>query len=207
MPSARRRGAPPPPWPPSTAPLTQAPSTMTIQVGETIPSGEFGYIPYAPELEDPAVCGLPSKITTEKDFKGKKVVLFGVPGAFTKTCSEAHLPPYVADFDKFKSKHVDAIYCVSSNDLFVMSAWGRVMKAGDKVVCISDPELAWLKQVGLTQDLSRVGFGERSARFAMVVDDLKGSLPPALPSSVTYIGVESSPGVGPSGAEAVLAKL
>ncbi|GAA5897895.1 hypothetical protein JCM5296_004963 [Sporobolomyces johnsonii] len=160
-------------------------------------SGEFGYIPYAPELEDPAVCGLPSKITTEKDFKGKKVVIFGVPGAFTKTCSENHLPPYVADFDKFKSKDVDAIYCISSNDLFVMSAWGRVMKAGDKVVCISDSQLAWLKQVGLTQDLSRVGFGERSARFAMVVDDLK----------VTYIGVESGPGVGPSGAEAVLAKL
>ncbi|CEQ41992.1 SPOSA6832_03760 [Sporobolomyces salmonicolor] len=97
---------------------------------------------------------------------------------------------YVADFDKFKSKHVDAIYCISSNDLFVMSAWGRVMKAGDKVVCISDPELAWLKQVGLTQDREFISPLLRPAK-----------------RTVTYIGVESSPGVGPSGAEAVLAKL
>ncbi|KAG0653949.1 hypothetical protein C6P46_002056 [Rhodotorula mucilaginosa] len=170
---------------------------MTIAVGDTIPDVELGYVPYTPELEDPIVCGLPGKISTHKDWKGKKIVLFGIPGAFTKTCSENHVPPYVTAYDQFKAKGVDAIYCIATNDLFVQSAFGRVQKTGDKVICCSDPEMKFLRPAGLVQDLSHVGFGERAKRFTLVIDDLK----------VTYVGEETGPGVGPSGAEAVLAKL
>lgn len=88
-------------------------------------------------------------------------------------------------------------YCIATNDMFVQSAFGRVHKTGDKVVCISDPQMAFLRPAGLVQDLSHVGFGERAKRFALVIDDLK----------VTYVGEETGPGVGLSGAEAVLAKL
>ncbi|TNY20683.1 Redoxin [Rhodotorula diobovata] len=176
----------------------------TIQVGQTIPDVELGYIPYSPELDDPIVCGLPSKIRTHKDWKGKKIVIFGIPGSFTKTCSESHLPPYVTSYDQFKAKGVDSIYCIASNDLFVQSAFGRASKTGDKVICVGDPELKFLEPAGLTQDLSHVGFGVRAKRFALIVDDLKASLPLIL---VTYVGEETGPGVGPSGAEAVLAKL
>ncbi|KAL8291854.1 hypothetical protein RQP46_002112 [Phenoliferia psychrophenolica] len=169
---------------------------MPIAVGETIPKGEFGVVEYSPELEDASVCGMPSKISTDS-WKGKKVVVFGVPGAFTPTCSVNHLPPYLEKYDELKSKGVDAVYCIASNDVFVMSAWGRVLHTSDKVTCISDSALTWLDAAGLSQDLSHVGFGKRAARFAAVIDDLK----------VTYIGIESGGGVGPSGVEAVLAKL
>ncbi|KAM0751607.1 Redoxin [Meredithblackwellia eburnea MCA 4105] len=167
-----------------------------VAVGDVIPSGEFGVVPWSPELEDAAVCGVPSKVSTDS-WKGKKIVLFGVPGAFTPTCTANHLPPYIEAYEQFKSKGVDAIYCVASNDTFVMSAWGRVLKTTDKVTTISDSTLAWLDAADLSQDLSKVGFGKRAKRFALVIDDLK----------VTYVGIESGPGVGPSGAEAVLAKL
>lgn len=80
------------------------------------------------------------------------VVLFTVPGAFTPTCSANHLPPYLEKFDEFKSKGVDAIYVLASNDVFVMSAWGRALHAGDKIGALADPTLAWLKPAGLTQD-------------------------------------------------------
>lgn len=102
--------------------------------------------------DDPIVCGLPGKIKTHADWKGKKIVLFGIPGSFTKTCSENHLPPYVTSYDQFKGKGVDGIYCIATNDLFVQSAFGRVHKTGDKVVCIADPAMAFLKPAGLTQD-------------------------------------------------------
>ncbi|KAI5480180.1 peroxiredoxin 5, atypical 2-Cys peroxiredoxin [Pseudohyphozyma bogoriensis] len=167
-----------------------------VAVGDTIPEGEFGYVPYTPELEDPAACGLPGKVKTS-EWAGKKVVVVGVPGAFTPTCHANHIPPFVQAYDQFKSKGVDAVYVIASNDLFVMSAWGRAMKSGDKVTAISDATLAWLDAAGLSQDLSKMGFGTRAKRFALIIDDLK----------VTYAGIEEGGGVGPSGAEAVLAKL
>lgn len=89
--------------------------------------------------------------------------------------TENHLPPYIKAYDEFKAKGVDAIYCLASNDVFVMSAWGRSLHTADKVTTIADSSLAWLKATGLTQDLSHVGFGERAKRFALVVDDLKVS--------------------------------
>jgi len=170
---------------------------MTIQVGETIPSGEFPYVPYDPSLEDPIVCGLPAKLSTDA-WKGKKIVLFGVPGAFTRTCSANHLPPFVAKADEFKAKGVDKVYCIASNDMFVMSGWGRLNKTGDKVDMLSDPTLTWIRKVGLVKDLSAVGFGERVARFAMIINDLK----------VEAIEVEANAGeVTNSGADYILSKL
>ena len=99
--------------------------------------------------------------------------------------------------DELKQKGVDQVYVVASNDVFVTSAWGFALHLKDKIVPLSDGTLTWLEKAGLVQDLSHVGFGKRSARFAAVIDDLK----------VSYIGVESGPGVGPSGVDAVLAKL
>ncbi|GAA5910419.1 thioredoxin peroxidase AHP1 [Sporobolomyces salmoneus] len=167
-----------------------------IEVGSTIPSGEFATIEYAPELDDPAVCGRPSTVKTDS-WKGKKVVIVAVPGSFTPTCSENHIPPFISGASKLKSKGVDEVYVLASNDVFVQSAWGRVLKAGDKLKFISDSSLKWLKEAGLSQDLSAVGFGERAKRFALILDDLK----------VTYLGVETGPGVNASGFEAVQAKL
>jgi peroxiredoxin len=164
--------------------LTSFTATVTIEVGSKIPDVAIGfvsfpfpqssrwltpsfrsYVPYSDALEDASVCGLPSKIQTHKDWAGKKVVVFGIPGScvafltllrcfanpatpsysFTKTCSENHVPPYVEKYDEFKSKGVDSIYCISSNDLFVQSAFGRVLKTGDKVVCVGDASFDFLE--------------------------------------------------------------
>ncbi|GAA99103.1 uncharacterized protein L969DRAFT_49595 [Mixia osmundae IAM 14324] len=169
---------------------------MAISKGDTIPSGEFAYVPYT-GTDDPKVCGNPSKLSTSS-WKGKKVVLFGVPGAFTKGCSERHLPAFVSGASELKGKGVDTIACLATNDMFVQSAWGSVHQVGDNVLMLSDSGLTWLKEAGLTVDLSAVGFGVRSARFAMIIDDLK----------VAYIGVEDSPSdVNVSSKEAVLAHL
>ncbi|KDE07690.1 hypothetical protein MVLG_02149 [Microbotryum lychnidis-dioicae p1A1 Lamole] len=168
--------------------------TMTIEVGSTIPSGTFAFVDNVDD--DPSICGKPQQLKTD-EWKGKKIVLFGVPGAFTPTCSEAHLPGYLEGFEKLQSKGVDAVYCIASNDVFVVSAWQRALKAGNKLTCISDATLTWLEAAGLVQDLSHVGFGKRSKRFAAIINDLK----------VEYIGIEEGGGVTVSGAEAVLAKL
>ncbi|KAJ7100885.1 1-Cys peroxiredoxin isozyme [Mycena belliarum] len=168
----------------------------SIKVGDTIPKGEFGYIPYAPELEDNLACGVPGKISTD-DWKGKKVVLFSVPGAFTPTCHTNHLPPYLAKHAEFKAKGVDVIAVVAANDLFVMSGWARFEGCKDKILALSDTYAKWSESLGLSVDLTERGLGLRTARYAMIIDDLV----------VKYIEVESAPGVSVSGAEAVLGKL
>ncbi|KAJ7018281.1 Redoxin [Mycena alexandri] len=105
----------------------------SIKVGDTLPKGEFNYIPWAPELEDNQLaCGVPSKISTDQ-WKGKKVVLFAVPGAFTPTCHTNHLPPYLQKYDEFKAKGVDVIAVLAANDMFVMSGWARFEGLKDKV--------------------------------------------------------------------------
>ncbi|KAJ7301773.1 1-Cys peroxiredoxin isozyme [Mycena albidolilacea] len=168
-----------------------------IKVGDTIPKGEFGYIPWAPELENNLACGVPSKINTETDWKGKKVVLFSVPGAFTPTCHTNHLPPFLEKYDQFKAKGVDVIVVIAANDLFVMSGWARFEGCKDKIVAISDSGAKWSAGLNLSVDLTDKGLGVRTARYAMIIDDLV----------VKYIEVESAPGVTVSGADAVLAKL
>jgi len=110
------------------------------------------------------------KVTTEL-FGGRKVILFGVPGAFTPGCSKTHLPGYVQDADKLKAKlGVSEIFCVSVNDPFVMAAWGEQQKAEGKVTMISDPQAAFVSSLGLTLDLAVLG-GKRSSRFAMILND------------------------------------
>ncbi|KAJ7131362.1 1-Cys peroxiredoxin isozyme [Mycena epipterygia] len=168
----------------------------SIKVGETIPKGEFPYIPWAPELENNAACGVPSKISTD-DWKGKKVVLFAVPGAFTPTCHINHLPPYIEKYDEFKAKGVDVIAVVAANDMFVMSGWARVEGCKDKILALSDVNAKWSSALNLSLDLTERGMGVRTARYAMIIDDLV----------VKYVEVEAGPGVAVSGADAVLAKL
>jgi len=110
-------------------------------------------------------------ITTDQLFKGKKVVLFALPGAFTPTCSAKHLPGFVNNADQIKAKGVDTIACLSVNDAFVMNAWGKDQKVGDKVMMLADGNADFSKAVGLTMDGTGYGMGTRAQRYAMVVQD------------------------------------
>ncbi|HJS31792.1 MAG TPA: peroxiredoxin [Alphaproteobacteria bacterium] len=134
---------------------------MTIKVGDKIPSVK---------LRTMTKDG-PKEITTDDLFKGKKVVMFGLPGAFTPTCSAKHLPGFVQQADAIKGKGVDTIACISVNDAFVMGAWGKDQNAGDKVMMLADGNADFTKSVGLEMDGTGYGMGLRSRRFSMVVED------------------------------------
>ena len=109
-----------------------------------------------------------------KDILGKgKVVLFGLPGAFTSTCSKLHLPGYVANADKIKAKGIDNIFCLSVNDPFVMNAWGEANNAAGKITMLSDPYLLFTKAIGAEVDRNSKGMGIRSNRYAMVIQNLE----------------------------------
>jgi len=169
---------------------------MTIKVGDKIPEGDFKYIPYTPELEDPSACGSPVTLSTN-ELKDKKVVIVSVPGAFTPTCHINHIPPYFQKYEEFKAKGVDVIAVLAANDAFVMSGWSRVLKVEDKILALSDEDAKWSKSIGLDLDLSAKGLGIRTARYALVLDNLV----------VKYVGVESGSGVTVAGADAVLANF
>ncbi|KIY50085.1 thioredoxin-dependent peroxidase [Fistulina hepatica ATCC 64428] len=169
---------------------------MVIQVGEMIPETTFSYVAWTPELEDQSACGVPTKLSTS-EWKGKKVVLFSVPGAFTPTCHVNHLPPYLQKYNEFKAKGVDVVAVVAANDPFVMSGWGRVEGLKDKILALSDTNASWSASLGLQKDLSGIGFGIRTGRYALIIDNLV----------VKYVGVEEGGDVTVSGADAVLAKL
>ncbi len=113
----------------------------------------------------------PKEITTEEIFGGKRVVLFALPGAFTPTCSAAHLPGYVVHADAVKAKGVDRIVCLSVNDAFVMDAWAKTQNVDGRVEMIADGNGDFTRAVGLELDLRPRGLGVRSQRYAMVVDD------------------------------------
>jgi peroxiredoxin (alkyl hydroperoxide reductase subunit C) len=134
---------------------------MTIQVGDTIPSATLNIM----------TADGPSAITTDDIFKGKTVALFGLPGAFTPTCSAQHLPGFVANADALKAKGVDSIVCLAVNDAFVMGAWGKDQNVGDKVTLVADGSAQFTKAAGLELDLIERGLGLRCQRFSMVVDD------------------------------------
>ena len=109
-----------------------------------------------------------------RDILGKgKVVLFGLPGAFTSTCSKLHLPGYVVNADKIKAKGIDNIFCLSVNDPFVMNAWGEANNAGGKITMLSDPYLLFTKAIGAEVDRNSKGMGIRSNRYAMVIQNLE----------------------------------
>ncbi|HTY18475.1 MAG TPA: peroxiredoxin [Myxococcota bacterium] len=134
---------------------------MAIHVGDKVPSATLK-VPSADGIKD---------VTTDELFRGKKVVLFAVPGAFTPTCSAKHLPGFVQNADAIRTKGVDTIVCLAVNDAFVMGAWGKDQKVGDKVVMAADGNGEFTRALGLELDGSRFGMGSRAQRFAMVVQD------------------------------------
>lgn len=138
----------------------------------------------------------PQDLSTDELFVGKKVVLFAVPGAFTPTCSMAHLPGFVALADKIKDKGVDAIACLSVNDAFVMDAWGKGANA-EELLMVSDWDAGFSKALDLTMDASGFGLGVRSQRFALVAED----------GVITHLAVEAPGQFEVSKAEAVLEAL
>ena len=141
---------------------------MAIKVGDRLPEGTLTELI---EQETPGCTIGPNNFPVAQLTKGKRVVIFGLPGAFTPTCSAKHVPGYVADFDKLKSKKVDEIWCVSVNDAFVMGAWGRDQKSGGKVRMMADGSALFTKALGLDLDLTARGMGVRSQRYSMLVDD------------------------------------
>ena len=117
--------------------------------------------------------GEPCKKNIKEILKGKKVVLFGLPGAYTSVCSSKHLPGYVNIYNKFKEKGIDQIICISVNDPFVMDAWGKSNNVEDKVMMLADPFLNFTKSIGAEVDKSTRGLGIRSNRYTMLIDNLK----------------------------------
>ncbi|HET9045355.1 MAG TPA: peroxiredoxin [Casimicrobiaceae bacterium] len=141
---------------------------MAIKVGDKLPAGTLQEF-YAVEKDG---CSIgPNPVKVEDLTKGKKVVIFGLPGAFTPTCSAKHVPSYLANYDKLKAKGVDTIGCLSVNDAFVMGAWAKDQKADDKVRMLADGSADYTKALGLVLDLTGRGMGVRCQRFSMLVDD------------------------------------
>ena len=136
---------------------------MKIKENETISNAEVFV------LES----GEPIKKNIIELLENKKVILFGLPGAYTSVCSAKHLPGYLDNYDKFKAKGIDHIICVSVNDPFVMDAWGKSNNVGDKIIMIGDPFLNFTKSIGAEVDKSVRGLGFRSNRYTMLIDNLK----------------------------------
>jgi glutaredoxin/glutathione-dependent peroxiredoxin len=141
---------------------------MSIQVGDRLPEGTLTEMI---EVETPGCTVGPNSFQVADLIKGKRLVVFGLPGAFTPTCSGKHVPGYVAHYQDFRAKGVDEIWCVSVNDAFVMGAWGKDQKADGKVRMLADGSATWTKALGLEQDLSARGMGVRSQRYAMVIEN------------------------------------
>jgi peroxiredoxin len=160
---------------------------MTIKVGDKVPSVTLRNL--TPE-------GI-KEITPDELFGGKKVVLFAVPGAYTRTCSTRHLPSYVGNAAALKAKGVDTIACLAVNDAFVMSAWGKEHQADGKVVMLGDGNAEFTKAMGLELDRIKEGMGVRSQRYAMLVEN----------GVVKALHVEKPGEYDVSSAEAILEKL
>ena len=141
---------------------------MTIKVGDRLPDGQLQEFI---EVET-AGCPLgPNTFNVADLVKGKKIVIFGLPGAYTPTCSAKHVPGYVRHHDALKAKGIDEIWCMSVNDAFVMGAWGRDQQATGKVRMMADGSADFTKKLGLELDLTARGMGMRCQRFSMLVDD------------------------------------
>ena len=159
---------------------------MAIQEGDRVPAATLHVMRE----------GRPTAVNTSELFDGKKVVVFAVPGAFTPTCSNAHLPGFVANADRILGKGVDSIICVSVNDAFVMDAWGKDKNA-EALLMVGDGNGAFTAALGLEMDGSGFGLGTRSQRYAMVVDD----------GVVAKLAVEAPGAFEVSKAEAILEAL
>ena len=141
---------------------------MAIKVGDRLPDGTLTELI---EDERPGCTVGPNAFKVSDLTKGKRIVIFGLPGAFTPTCSAKHVPSYVANVDKLKAKGVSDVICMSVNDAFVMGAWARDQKAGGKVRMMGDGSADYTKALGLEFDLNARGMGMRCQRFSMLVDD------------------------------------
>lgn len=159
---------------------------MSLSQGDMIPAGTFKTMGKEG----------PENITTDELFKGRKVVLFAVPGAFTPGCTVTHLPGYVVNADKIKARGVDAIACLAVNDVFVMDAWAKARNA-EEIVMLADGNADFTRSIGMALDASGFGMGTRCRRLAMIVDDGK----------VTHLAVEPEGGVDVSSAERILEQL
>jgi glutaredoxin/glutathione-dependent peroxiredoxin len=161
---------------------------MTIQIGDSIPKTSFVIMtPDGPEQR-----------SSDQIFKGKKIVLFGVAGAFTPVCDKNHLPGFLNNIGAFKGRGIDDIAVTSVNDIFVMDAWAKGTGANDKITFLADGNGDFARALGLSLDLTARGLGIRSQRYAMIVDD----------GVVRKLNVEASPGkVESSSAEALLKDL
>ena len=141
---------------------------MTIQIGDALPEGTLSEFI---EVES-AGCSLgPNTFSITDLTKGKKIAVFGVPGAFTPTCSAKHVPGYLQHAADFKAKGVDEIWCIAVNDAFVMGAWGRDQKATGTIRMMADGNAAFSKALGLDADFSKNGMGTRSKRYSMLIDN------------------------------------
>src|SRR5512147_2978386 len=141
---------------------------MTIKIGEKLPSGTlYEFI----EDETPGCTVGPNAFEVDKLVAGKKIAIFGLPGAFTPTCSAKHVPSYLQNLDSLKKKGVDEVWCFAVNDPFVMGAWSRDQKAGGKIRFMADGSAEYTKKLGLELDLNARGLGMRCQRFSMIVDD------------------------------------
>jgi peroxiredoxin len=141
---------------------------MTIKVGDKLPAGTLSEFI---EVETAGCTVGPNEFKVDDLTRGKKVAIFGLPGAFTPTCSAKHVPSYVQNIDKLKAKGVADVICMSVNDAFVMGAWAREQKTGGKVRMMGDGSAAYTKALGLEFDLTAKGLGLRCQRFSMLVDD------------------------------------
>ncbi|KAJ5437752.1 uncharacterized protein N7458_008750 [Penicillium daleae] len=167
----------------------------TLKPGDTFPSDVvFKYIPWSEESGEITACGIPINYNASKEWEGKKVVLFSVPGAFTPTCSVNHVPGYIKNLPQLRAKGVDIVAVVAFNDPFVMSAWGKANQVrGDEILFLSDPDAQFSKSIGWADEASG-----RTGRYAIVIDHGK----------VSYAQIETERGaVKKSGADAVLASL
>ena len=160
---------------------------MTIKVGDRVPSAKLWHL--TPDgVKD---------ITTDDLFRGKRVALFAVPGAYTRTCSTRHLPSYVNNAAALKAKGIDTIACLAVNDAFVMGAWGKEHGADGKIMMLGDGSADFTRAIGLDLDRISAGMGIRSQRYSMLVED----------GVVKQLNVEPSGEYGVSSGEAMLEKL
>jgi len=167
---------------------------MAIKVGDRLPSGSLNeYV----EVESEQCKIGPNEFKVDDLTRGKKVVLFGLPGAFTPTCSAKHVPGYVANYDKLKAKGVDEIVCMSVNDAFVMGAWAKDQKTAGKVRMMGDGSAAYTKALGLDLDLVARGMGVRCQRFSALIED----------GVVKTLNIEAPGKFEVSNAETMLAQL